>query len=222
MGILSRLWHLLADGPFTLRGSQYHHFHRVVVPTSRGTSEIDHLIVSPYGVFVIELKDRSGWILGNATDSHWTAVHFKEQYRFQNPLHQNVGHLRALAEFLRLEPRHLRGVVVFRGDFEFKTPIPDGVLCHQYRSWVASYRDVLLDDAAVAALAERLRSHARHGWLAGREHARSVRARYSSKTTCPKCGGDLRIRTQRRGGRPGLPFLGCSRYPGCKFTKSLD
>jgi ssDNA-binding Zn-finger/Zn-ribbon topoisomerase 1 len=60
-----------------------------------------------------------------------------------------------------------------------------------------------------------------HGWIAGLRHARSVRARYSSDATCPKCGGELQLRTQRSGSRPGSQFLGCSNYPACRFTKNL-
>jgi restriction system protein len=131
MGLVTRLWSFLRDGP--LRGLDYHHFRKIIVPTSRGTTEIDHLIVSKFGVFVVELKDRSGWIFGNDADAHWTAVHFKKKFRFQNPLRQNYGHLKALEAFLGIDPRALHGIVVFRGSFEFKTPIPHGVLCHEYK-----------------------------------------------------------------------------------------
>lgn len=221
MGFLSRLWHSLADAPLGLRSPDYHHFHRVVVPTSRGSTEIDHLILSTFGIFVVELKDRSGWIFGDAFQAQWTAVHFRRKYRFQNPLHQNFGHLKALEEFLSVDPRVLFGVVVFRGDFEFRTPVPEGVLCHEYKAWVASHREVLLDDLTVSRAVELLNTKAEHGWFARRRHVRSVRARYGSDTICPKCGGELRMRTQKRGDRPGSQFLGCSRYPSCRFTKHL-
>jgi restriction system protein len=222
MGLLSRLWWYLRDGPLELRGPEYHHFCRIVIPMARGTTEVDHLIVSRYGVFVIELKDRSGWIFGDAFEPHWTAVHFRRRFRFQNPLHQNYGHLKALEAFLGVDPRILHGIVVFRGSFRFKTSIPDGVLCHRYKRWIAAKREVILDDATVAALVTSLRTNAQHGWLAGRRHAHSVRARYASTTVCPKCGGTLRIRTQRSGPTPGSEFLGCSRYPACRFTRSVS
>jgi hypothetical protein len=178
--------------------------------------------VSKFGVFVIELKDRSGWIFGNDADAHWTAVHFKKKFKFQNPLWQNCGHIKALEAFLRVDPRVLHGMVVFRGSFKFKTPIPHGVRCHLYKSWVAEKRDVVLNDAAVDAIVSSLKSDAMHGWLAGRRHAKSVRARYSSDTVCPKCGGDMRVRTQRKGPQLGSQFLGCSNYPACRYTKNAQ
>jgi hypothetical protein len=221
MGILTRFWSYVSDGPFQLPRREYHHFHNIVLPTTRGTTEVDHLIVSRFGVFVVELKDYSGWILGNANDPFWTAVHFRQQYRFQNPLHQNFGHLKAVEELLRVSQQALHGIVVFRGSFRFKTPVPPGVLLHRYRSWVASHRDIVLDDATVARMVTTLESRGERGWLAGRRHARSVRARYSSDTECPKCGGALRVRTARRGSNAGSQFLGCANYPQCKFTKPV-
>jgi restriction system protein len=220
MGLLTRLWSALSDGPFQLPGNEYHHFRNIVIPSDRGTTEVDHLIVSRFGIFVVELKDRSGWILGNAADAFWTSVHFKRQFRFQNPLHQNFGHLKALEKLLGVHPRVLFGIVVFRGSFRFKTPIPDGVLCHRYRSWVASHQDVVLDATQVDAALRTLRENAQQGWIAGMKHARSVRARYASETNCPKCGGELRLRTQKKGSKPGSQFLGCSNYPSCRFTRN--
>lgn len=219
MGILSRLWSFLRDGP--LGGPDYHHFRKIILPTPRGTTEIDHLIVSKFGIFVVELKTYSGWIFGNASDDYWTAVYFRRKFRFQNPLRQNYGHIKALEALLGVDRRVLRPIVVFRGPFRFKTPIPDGVLRHRYKSWVASMQDVVLDDVAVGVIVATLESNAIHGWLAGFRHAQSVRERYASERTCPKCGGDLRVRTQRNGPQPGSQFLGCSNYPACKYTKNV-
>jgi hypothetical protein len=128
--------------------------------------------------------------------------------------------MKALEAFLGVDQRVLHCLVVFRGSFEFKTPIPEGVLCQSYWPWIASWRDVVLDDAAVDRIVRTLQSRAGHGWLAGRAHAKSVRARYSSDTTCPKCGGKLQLRTQSRGPQPGSQFLGCANYPACKYTRS--
>jgi len=38
----------------------------VTLPTADGTTQIDHVIVSRYGVFVIETKNMKGWIFGSA------------------------------------------------------------------------------------------------------------------------------------------------------------
>src|SRR5690554_6493192 len=44
----------------------------VMVETERGTSQIDHVIVSDYGIFVVETKNYSGWIFGDDKSQYWT------------------------------------------------------------------------------------------------------------------------------------------------------
>lgn len=38
----------------------YYIYNDVVLPTERGTTQIDHVVVSKYGVFVIETKNYRG------------------------------------------------------------------------------------------------------------------------------------------------------------------
>ena len=37
----------------------------IMLPTQYGTTQIDHIVVSPYGIFVIETKNYKGWIFGH-------------------------------------------------------------------------------------------------------------------------------------------------------------
>ena len=106
----------------------YHLMNHVTLPIPEGTTQIDHLLVSRSGVFVIETKQYRGWIFANPTASTWTQVFRRGRFRFQNPLHQNHGHVaavRAALDFLPAE--HVIPVVVFTGRPEFKTAMPSGV-----------------------------------------------------------------------------------------------
>ncbi|HEX9273869.1 MAG TPA: restriction endonuclease [Candidatus Binatia bacterium] len=38
---------------------------------------------------------------------------------------------------------------------------------------------------------------------------------------CPRCGGDLVLRTAHKGDHAGHQFWGCSRYPHCKFIENV-
>ncbi len=207
---------------FPLAGPEYQHFKKLIIPTSRGTSEIDHLNVSQFGLFVVELKHRSGWIFGDETSPFWTAVHFRNRYRFQNPLHQNYGHLKALQEVLGIGLDKMFPIVVFRGRFEFKTPVPNDVLFDDYASWVVGHKEVILDPMEVTRIVSRIEEVRVRGWFAGWRHAKSVRERYESTEVCPKCNGKLVPRVARKGSAPGSCFLGCSNFPRCKYVKSLD
>lgn len=40
--------------------------------------------------------------------------------------------------------------------------------------------------------------------------------------SCPECGAPMQIRTARQGANEGCQFYGCTRYPQCKATLSID
>jgi hypothetical protein len=94
-----------------------------------GTTQVDHILVSRFGVFVIETKDYKGWIFANATHESWTQVLFRLRFKFQNPIFQNNRHVRAVQRLLDFVPLEaIRSVIVFTGEAEFKTETPQGVI----------------------------------------------------------------------------------------------
>jgi hypothetical protein len=106
----------------------YHLLNHLTLRLDGGTTQIDHVLISRFGVFVIETKNYKGWIFAGPSDRHWTQVLYQSKYRYQNPIHQNVRHVRAVQGLLDfLPPGAIRSIVVFTGDAEFKTTIPDGV-----------------------------------------------------------------------------------------------
>ncbi len=106
----------------------YHLLNHVTLRVSDSTTQVDHILVSRFGVFVIETKDYKGWIFANPKQASWTQVLFNSKFRFQNPIHQNFRHVRAVQDLLDfLPPEAVRSIVVFTGDAEFKTDVPPGV-----------------------------------------------------------------------------------------------
>ena len=115
----------------------YHLMNHVTLKLQHGTTQIDHVLVSRFGVFVIETKDYKGWIFGGPNQPNWTQVLFWLRFKFQNPMIQNSRHVRAVQDLLDfLPPSVIKSVVVFTGDAKFKTPIPPGVF---YASEVVAY-----------------------------------------------------------------------------------
>jgi restriction system protein len=109
-------------------GDGAHLMNNVTVPFEDGTTQIDHILFSRRGIFVIESKHYSGWIFAGEKSRVWTQVIYKVKNTFQNPLRQNYKHclaVRALLDFMPASDIH--SIVVFTGDAEFKTPIPPGV-----------------------------------------------------------------------------------------------
>ncbi len=106
----------------------YHLMNNVTLRLKDGTTQVDHILVSRYGVFVVETKDYKGWIFADPKQANWTQVIFRRKFRFQNPIFQNYKHLRAVQDALDFLPGDaIKSVVVFTGDAEFKTEIPEGV-----------------------------------------------------------------------------------------------
>jgi hypothetical protein len=106
-----------------------HLMNHVTIRMDDGTTQVDHILISRFGVFVIETKDYNGWIFANATEATWTQVLFRRRSKFQNPIFQNKRHVRAVQGLLDfLPPEAIKSVVVFCGRAEFKTEIPQGVI----------------------------------------------------------------------------------------------
>jgi hypothetical protein len=106
----------------------YHLMNHVTLQMKDGTTQVDHILVSRFGVFVIETKDYKGWIFANANQANWTQVLFKWKFKFQNPIFQNIRHVRAVQGLLDfLPPALIKSVIVFTGEAEFMTEIPQGV-----------------------------------------------------------------------------------------------
>ncbi|MFC2000376.1 nuclease-related domain-containing protein [Chloroflexota bacterium] len=63
-------------------------------------TQIDHIVVSNYGIFCIETKAYKGWIFGREKDRNWTQVIYRYKKKFLNPLRQNFAHIRAIEGLL--------------------------------------------------------------------------------------------------------------------------
>lgn len=110
------------------RAPDYHLLNHLTINLKGGTTQIDHILVSRFGIFVIETKNYAGWIFADPNDRQWTQVLYRAKFRFQNPIRQNYLHvcaIRGLLDFLPADA--VRSNVVFTGNAQFKTPIPDGV-----------------------------------------------------------------------------------------------
>lgn len=122
---------------------KYHLLNNVTLPTSDGgTTQIDHILVSKYGVFVIETKDYSGWIFGSKNSKKWTQSFPARKYQFQNPLHQNQKHIHELVKLFDFMPKSaFKSLVVFTNRSQFKTRKPENVIyINQLKNYIYSFR----------------------------------------------------------------------------------
>jgi restriction system protein len=213
-----------ASGISVPRGLNLFGFRNVIVPDERGTTEIDAVFVGNTGIFVIEAKEYNAWIFGAEGDERWTARYIDgSTHQFQNPLRQNFRHVMALVARLRLPKDRFHSLVVFSGDCELKTPMPTNVLVGNCENYVRRMDGIRLTDVEVSSACEVLQAlESRSSKAALEKHVGHLHARFSSTTTCPKCGGPLVERQSTKPTSDGRPFLGCRAFPRCTYTRRID
>lgn len=99
----------------------------VLVPDGGGgLTQVDHLVLAPDGIWVIETKNYGGSIFGGEREKSWTQKMGSKRFRFRNPLRQNYGHIKAIEAALPDTPVH--GRVVFSDRARFPKGMPQGVI----------------------------------------------------------------------------------------------
>lgn len=68
--------------------------------SSEMTHQIDHILIHPHGVFVIETKNYYGEIISDTGDSFWLKIIKGEKSRISNPLIQNKSHVKTINKIL--------------------------------------------------------------------------------------------------------------------------
>ena len=103
-----------------LPNKEYYVLNDIMIEDEQGTHQIDHLIVSKYGIFVIEMKNYYGLITGDEYKDKWTQYLGRNKYYFKNPIHQNYGHVKCLEEVLKLENMFFIPIVCFSNSARLK------------------------------------------------------------------------------------------------------
>ncbi len=204
-----------------LDSHEYRLIKNVMLPTDNGTTQIDHIIVSIYGVFVVETKNMKGWIFGAQDQPMWTQKIYRHSEKFQNPLRQNYKHVKTLEQLLGLRERQLHSLVVFVGNSVFKTPMPENVTriggCIRY---IKSQQRPVLSPSEVEHIIERIGTGRLPSSFKTRsdhvKHVRSIVKEKQNGVICPRCGAPMVRRTSKNGQGAGRQFWGCSRFPECR------
>lgn len=208
-----------------LHADTYHRVHNVTLPTPDGTTQIDHIFVSRFGIFVVETKNMKGWIFGGEHQAQWTQKIFKKSFKFQNPLRQNYKHVKALQSLLDVSADAIHSVIVFAGQSTFKSIMPANVKRGiGYISYIKSFRTPVLTENEVQKVLAQIQSE-RLAPTEGthRRHVEQLKNRVdsSAEKKCPKCGSRMVIRTVKRGTNAGSQFWGCADYPACRAMQKI-
>jgi len=195
----------------------------IMIKNSKGgTSQIDHIVISKYGLFVVETKNYQGWITGGERSEKWTQTIYKKKSQFFNPLRQNYGHIRALMELLDLPQDKFIPIIAFSDKAELKVNVTSHVVYYSdVIKVIQNYKNIILTDNQVDNIYETLTKNNIVEAEQRRDHTQSIKQNIQMKNQqisngiCPKCGGNLVLRNGKYG-----KFYGCSNYPKCRFVKS--
>jgi hypothetical protein len=205
--------------------SKYQIFNDVVLKIPNGTTQIDQIIISNFGIFVIEIKTFKGWIYGGEKQKQWYQVFNKnKKYRFKNPIHQNWLHIKALKDSMKfkLHEDAFKTVILFSGEVNLKSDFPPYVVKGlNYIDYIKSFKEEILTNMEVSYVIEKMKefqaSRKDH-----KEHIEKIRDQRNFETdsipNCPACGKPMKIRVSSKGPSKGKRFWGCSDYPKCKKT----
>ena len=110
-------------------------------------NQIDHVVVSKYGIFCIETKQYNGYITGSKWDKNWVRHYGNKKSYCINPIRQNYGHVKGLCTILNLTEKEVFNIVCIPSNA--KLNIQDDGEVTRYDTLnkkILSYRDEIIDD----------------------------------------------------------------------------
>ena len=200
---------------------KYRVLNNLLLQSSQYSSQIDHVVVSIYGVFVIETKYYKGWIYGGGKSEYWTQNIYGNKYQLRNPLLQNEGHIKAIDRLLGYKKDvPIYNIVAFSRQAKLKVDDSLPVMYWgQIPGYIRSFTDQRLSLEKVEWISNTLLSANVDDRSARKEHVQNAKYQKNhseylmAKGLCPRCGSELVPRKGKYG-----QFYGCSNYPRCKYT----
>lgn len=206
-----------------LPSDRYFVLNNVILKTGNGLSQIDHVVVSVYGIFVIETKNYSGWIFGSETNPYWTQTIYGYKHKFYSPILQNKGHVSVLKTLLsQFGDIPIIPIVAFSGKCDLKNRHvfrSEVIYFSELRKTILNYSLEAVDSNMVHKIYEYIQSNnqtSKESRNQQTNYAKMKSFQYETSLNqgrCPKCGGELVLRHGKYG-----QFYGCSNYPKCKYT----
>ena len=137
----------------------YRCFHEVFVPRldGEGTTRIHHLILSQYGIFVLQVQHECGEISGSAGEREWMARQKDGVRRFTNPIVRNAYHVKALAKHLDIQESLFHSIVIFDAEVCFEMTPPRHVLTVGLGREITSHTAIMITPEVLERVAEGLR-----------------------------------------------------------------
>lgn len=194
----------------------------LIIKDEKGLHQIDHLVISLYGIFVIETKNYKGIVYGNEYEDYWTQNIYGNRSKFKNPIHQNYGHLKTIETLLKDKyDVPVFPIVAFSSNCKLKTKTTKSTVLYinEVKHFIESVSVAeKISFEEMQNILNLINSSKTSGAKAKKEQINDAKTKKQeveqkiSLGICPRCGGKL----VERNGKYG-PFVGCSNYPKCRF-----
>ena len=203
-----------------ISGEEYRVINDLLIQSNGYSTQIDHVVISIYGIFVIETKYYDGCITGGESNEIWTQNIYGNKYRLRNPLWQNQGHIRTLRRLLDENGKiPFYSIVAFSRQARLRVDSSLPVMYwQQVVPYIRQYSTPVMSESTMNGIYRTLLEANVTDRAAKKKHIKSVRQnqirrnKAVSSGKCPRCGGDLVLRNGQYG-----KFYGCSNYPRCKY-----
>ena len=118
----------------------------IVLEDEKGIYHINHIIVSQYGIFVIEMKNYYGGITGNENQEYWFEYIKKKRYKFDNPIIVNKDYIKRLQSLLNIGENKFISIVTFINDITLKINNTTSVIhIKDIYKTIMNYTNILID-----------------------------------------------------------------------------
>lgn len=214
-------------------GKDYTVYHDLYVKKPDGTtSQIDHVVLSPFGIFVIETKNFRGWIYGEEHEKHWTQIIYKTKNQFYNPILQNRAHVRALQHYLGIDMIYYSiitfsdaATLKFDADFSEAAVINNTQLIETMKKFRVKQLSHVQQQAAREKLHKLVITDKKLKKRIMEKHIEHIQLTIPNKTSprsttkkaCQKCDHAMELKYGKYG-----RFYGCSNYPVCRYTERVE
>ena len=209
-----------------LNKKEYKVLNDILLTNGNSTTQIDHIVISRNGIFVIETKHYKGWIHGHENSEYWIQTLYSHKSKLRNPIKQNWAHVYVLKKVLSdYKFAKYFPIVVFSGNAKLKN-ITSGLPVIYARQLLKTIKnnpeEQNLSIEQINNITDKLDQLNIRGRKENRKHIKQVRRqasesrKHEKSKICPKCGVKL-VKKKGRFGR----FYGCSNFPECRYTLNV-
>ena len=147
----------------------------VVLDCGRGhTTQVDHIMINEYGVFVVETKNYKGVIYGMEESPSWTQSLNGRAFNFYNPVKQNQGHIRHMKELFG-DRYPYYSAVTFVGEATLKVDSKIVFDLDGLATYLNSFRKKVLRPKQITDLYKEIKATQKHKRRMNRKHLRNMK-----------------------------------------------